>query len=136
MTSTMYTFADELFSDMHKDAFGFRPSADSSQNWKNMSDDDKQLVWDNMQCIIEEDIKVEQRERECEVTKFKESLVKVTAIAGSEIKALRWLTEEENFENDQDIEHWLYMSGLLYTDYGRKLREDLGALYGIPVPNF
>jgi hypothetical protein len=41
--------------------------------------------------------------------------------AGDEETALRWLTQDQEFYHEQDVEHWVYTQGILFTDYGREL---------------
>jgi hypothetical protein len=43
-----YTFDNATFSDLHKEAFGFRPDSGDQQIWDCSSDDDKQEWWDDM----------------------------------------------------------------------------------------
>jgi hypothetical protein len=45
MTIT-YTYSTELWSDLHKDARGYRPSAQDYHLWLNYSPEEKQIVWD------------------------------------------------------------------------------------------
>ena len=45
----MYTFSEELLSDLHKDARGFRPRSEWFwNNWNTSNDDGKQAIWDNL----------------------------------------------------------------------------------------
>ena len=45
--------------------------------------------------------------------------------AGDEETAIRWLTQDEEFYHSQDVEHWVYNQGILFTDYGRELVKQL-----------
>lgn len=44
----MYTFDGSIVSDLHKDTYGFRPTADFWANWNDSSDADKQHIWDHL----------------------------------------------------------------------------------------
>jgi hypothetical protein len=35
------------------------------------------------------------------------------------------LTADEEFYHSQDVEHWIYNQGILFTDYGRELVKKL-----------
>jgi len=48
--------------------------------------------------------------------------------AGDRATALRWLTEDERFYHSQDVEHWVWNQGVLFTDYGRELVKELEAV--------
>lgn len=48
--------------------------------------------------------------------------------AGDRANALRWLTEDERFYHSQDVEHWVWAQGVLFTDYGRELVKELEAV--------
>lgn len=48
--------------------------------------------------------------------------------AGDRANALRWLTEDERFYHSQDVEHWVWDQGVLFTDYGRELVKELEAV--------
>ena len=45
-----YTFCDNVFSDLHKDVYGFRPR---NHPYDNASDEDKQIIWDNLCAELE-----------------------------------------------------------------------------------
>jgi hypothetical protein len=45
--------------------------------------------------------------------------------ASDEETAIRWLTADEEFYHSQDVEHWIYNQGILFTDYGRELVKKL-----------
>lgn len=42
--------------------------------------------------------------------------------------ALRWMTQEERFYNLQDVEHWVWNKGILFTDEGKAVCKDLEVL--------
>ena len=47
--------------------------------------------------------------------------------AGDRKTALRWMIGG-TFENIQDVEHWVHIQGILFTEYGAKLVKELEAL--------
>jgi hypothetical protein len=42
----MSTYDESIISDLHKDVYGFRPRQDWWANWKAISEDAKQAIWD------------------------------------------------------------------------------------------
>lgn len=43
-----YTFDERCVSDLHKDAFGFRPNHDFWREWELSDNDGKQVIWDSL----------------------------------------------------------------------------------------
>ena len=119
----MYDFDDNIFSDLHKDAYGFRPRG---HEYYEALPARKQEIW----VKVCEDLEVAQdeearREQEA-VAEFKAQITKVIeAGAGNRITALRWMTSTETFYHSQDVESWVYKQGFLFTDYGRELVHEL-----------
>ena len=122
----MYDFDDNIFSDLHKDAYGFRPRG---HEYYEAAPARKQEIW----VKVCEDLEVAQdeearREQEA-VAEFKAQITKVIeAGAGNRITALRWMTSTETFYHSQDVEHWVYNQGILFTDYGRELVKELESI--------
>lgn len=50
-----YTFNEIEVSDLHKDAYGFRPSHDFWREWELSDNDGKQQIWDSMIDSLESD---------------------------------------------------------------------------------
>ena len=61
METRNYTFNADVLSDLHKDAYGFRPSGDFFREWDLLDNDGKQDLWDQLVDAVGESI---QRERE------------------------------------------------------------------------
>lgn len=49
-----YTYSDELYSDLHKDALGFRPAEAAWRRWQAMAPDEKQAHWVCLQTTMAE----------------------------------------------------------------------------------
>ena len=119
----MYDFDDNIFSDLHKDAYGFRPRG---HEYYKALPARKQEIWvkvcEDLEAAQEEEAR---REQEA-VAEFKAQITKVIeAGAGNRITALRWMTSTETFYHSQDVEHWVFNQGILFTDYGRELVKEL-----------
>jgi hypothetical protein len=132
---TVYTYSDELISDLHKDALGYRPSADFMDMWKNgLSDEGRQAEWDYLCKMVEESIAREKAEADQAVAEFNHRVLETIRYgAGDEETALRWMTQEgrdnEWMEHSQDAEHWVYNQGFLFTDRGREVVEMLKMIW-------
>ena len=123
-----YTFDENIFSDLYKDAYGFRPRGHEFYD-AGTSDDRKQEIWDFVceaqQASIEED----RRHEEIAIEKFKTRISEVIALGASDrATALRWMSSDETFYHDQCVEGWVYDQGILFTDYGREILTELKAV--------
>ena len=121
----MFTYDEEIFSDLHKDAYGFRPRI---HNFYKSTPEEKQKIWDatilDMNAAQEAE---EARAADC-VKDFKAEVDMVINTFGAEDRAtaLKWITDGDRFfYSRQDVEGWVYNRGILFTDYGRTLVEEL-----------
>jgi hypothetical protein len=118
-----YTFSTEIFSDLHKDAYGFRPRG---HEFYDATPERKQEIWDYLCQVVEDNI-VAEREHEARALRDFEAWVANTIAlgAGDRATALRWMTSSEDFYHSQSVEHWVWNQGILFTDEGRQLVKDL-----------
>ena len=112
--ATEYTYSDDCYSDLHKDALGFRPGQGGYELWDAMSPDEKQEQWDY---LIREMARSEEAERAFEqrcIEAFELQVTK-TMEAGAESReqAIRWLLEASDWGGDR--EYFCYLHGLPYN---------------------
>lgn len=120
------SISGDLISDLHKDARGYRPVESFWEGWNELSDEDKQDVFD----MLVEELKInEAAERELEkesITRFEARIQDVINLgAGDRKTALRWIASQETFYHMQCVEHFVWEIGILFTEYGRKLVKEL-----------
>ena len=122
-----YTFDENIVSDLHKDAYGFRPGADFWSDWKNASSNTKQKVWDDLLVDLEHSIERDRAEANAAAEEFMLRIEKMNEYGAADYEtALRWIVDAEGpFENDQDIEHFVWKQGLLCCEFGRHLVKDI-----------
>lgn len=133
-----FTFNSDLVSDLHKDAYGFRPSPDFWDMWKNgLTDEGRQAEWDYLCKKVEQDIEREKAEALAAVEEFDAELASILKVCPkSHVNdAIAYMTPAE-FEdnpnlNSQDIEHWVWQRGILFTDRGREVVEIVKRIYGV-----
>lgn len=89
-----YTFDENIVSDLHKDAYGFRPSSYFWDNWKNSTDDQKQVIWDGLVGDLEAEIERERNAQLQAVAEF-EKLVQNNLDHGAQSRedAIRWVVQ-------------------------------------------
>lgn len=123
----MESYADELYqyiSDASKDAQGFRYRMDiTGMTFADL--EQECVIWSKKAEIADQ---YEKEEAALAVEEFK-ALVKRTIEmgAGDEATALRWIADTES-QDAQDVEHFVYMQGILFTDYGRELCKKLKSI--------
>jgi len=119
----VYTYSEELFSDFHKDTYGFRPR---DHEFYSAMPERKQEIWDATGRAFD---RAQAEEAELEAQSLidfeKEVQAYIELGAGDRQTALRWMTQNLEFYHTQDIELWVWEKGILFTAEGRKLLEEL-----------
>ena len=118
----------DMYSDYHKEAYGFRPS-----NWSYIyAKTTEELLADF--AIFAEECKVnaefEAFQAAAAVEEFKASIANTIAIgAGDEATALRWIVEAAVEKYGWDYEHYLWSVGILHTDYGKEIGKRIAPIF-------
>ena len=124
-----FTYSDDLWSDLHKDVYGFRPSAIFMKNLLAFDEEAKQNLWDALCEQLEENTKAEQAAEVVAIEKFEARIQDIIELgAGNRTNALLWMTGTETFYHIQDVEHFVWEQGILFTDYGKQLVKDLAEI--------
>lgn len=110
----------------HKDAFGVKGR---HYDFSVMTMDELRAEADYISDAVNRQMEADRLQEESDLAEFK-SLVQRTIEmgAGDEETALRWLTQDQQFYHGQDVEHWVWDKGILFTDYGRELVKKLDAI--------
>jgi hypothetical protein len=131
-----YTFDAQIVSDLHKDAYGVRPSAFWWECWQNASDDERQAEWDDLLEVLDRTMAREQEEERIALAEFDKEVLSIMEIGKcDERTALAWMTPLE-FEdnpnlNSQDVEHWVWQNGILFTERGREIVQMVKQIHGV-----
>ena len=124
-----FTYSDELFSDLHKDVYGFRPRGVILDNWNILPAEQKQARWDQLCAELESNTIFEKQQEIKAVASFQARVQDVIELgAGNYTNALLWISGTETFYSVQCIEHFVWEQGILFTDYGKQLVKDLAAI--------
>jgi hypothetical protein len=109
----MTTFSDDLYSDLHKDAYGFRPRGEAWHAWLNMTDEQKEQQWNRLVKIVEDDIATEKRLEAEAIINFEDVVSNLIADGHPDRKsAVQWLHSLHNTLNDND--YLCYKFGIPY----------------------
>lgn len=98
-----YTFSEELYSDLHKDALGFRPKAAEWLSWKSMSDDEKQAHWDVLIRTMEEDEKQREIDEANMLATVETRIAREIAAGATRREAIDRLMTEQDALGDPDF---------------------------------
>jgi len=91
---TKYTFCENTISDLHKDAWGYRPSQGFWVRWEASNDDAKQSVWND----LIEDAKIKSEN----ASKLAKRIKEVCKLGASNYRtAIRWILEADGLEHDK-----------------------------------
>ncbi len=87
-----YTFDAQIVSDLHKDAYGCRPSSFWWQCWSEASDDERQAEWDDLCAAADRAVDEEKREEDRAYNVFEDRVVEaMLAGAKDRDEAILWL---------------------------------------------
>ena len=126
MTNEIYTYDENIFSDFHKDAYGFRPR---DHRFYDATPAEKQVIWDDVgRAFDDANAQEELAKRESQMNFEMEVQSFIKMGASNRETALRWMTDDMTFYTRQDVEGWVYNRGILFTDYGRELVKELMAI--------
>ena len=119
-------YSDCGFSDLHKDVYGFRPREMMMENWRAMNAKQKETLWNCLCEELEDNMKHEKIAEEKAVAEFKERIEEAQLWGARDyFDALRWITGCETFYHIQDVEHFVWEQGILFTDFGKQLVKDI-----------
>ena len=121
-----FNYSNDCFSDLYKDVYGFRPRGTIMEDWDSMEPVQKQAYWDELCAELEANTISEKQQAENAVAKFKARVQDVIGLGANDRKtALSWITGSETFYHSQDVEHFVWEQGILFTNYGKQLVKDL-----------
>jgi hypothetical protein len=128
MSTAMFTEREELlgcYSDFHKDAYGFRPRG---VNIMAMTDAELLADIQKFSAIADANYEAEVKREQADLIRFN-TLVEQTIAMGANDRrtALKWLFDgsEITVYSIQDIEHFVWSYGILFTDTGKALVQEL-----------
>jgi hypothetical protein len=121
-----FTYCDDLISDFHKDVYGYRPRESFWNEWETLTPTQKQTIWDEYDRVSELQAIEAKAQDERDIAEFEARVQDVINIgAGNRKTALKWITQSETFYHSQDVEHFVWEQGILFTAYGKQLVKDL-----------
>ena len=114
-----------LLSDMHKDAYGFRPRYYNSEA---MSIADIQEEIEKCSKVISKNLAEEEIHLQEDIKTFKALIIKTIVLGADDFKtALRWIFDGSGIASDEweATETFAWQNGILFSDYGRTIIKEL-----------
>jgi hypothetical protein len=114
----VYAFDENIVSDLHKDAYGFRPSGSWWMMWNEASDLRRQEIWDDLIDALRAEQEYEAERHARAIERF-EGLVSKTIEHGAADRetALRWIMDAS--ECNDDWEFLCHVYGLPYGFFNK-----------------
>ena len=102
-----YTYCDDTISDLHKDAYGFRPGSNFWSWWNTASDDEKQDQWDSLIRYAEAAAQEQREHEEAGIAKMEALIAEVIELGAKDrLSAIRWLFDGSDANGDWDYFAW------------------------------
>ena len=125
----MYTFDDNIVSDLHKDARGFRPCEYFWEEWTQSPDDVKQKIWDNLIDEMNRAMEQQKKDEAAALVEFRKTVAAQMQFCGVKwTKAVEYLAdaEDNDVDCDQDFDYFLWKQGIGFEDRAkiRKLYQE------------
>jgi hypothetical protein len=102
----MYTFDENIISDIFKDAYGFRPKDAFWDRWAQLTDEQKQAEWDWLCRLSDEAIAEEEAHQLNCIKQAEESIAKIldTVQGSTRQDAVRYLLDGHGADDIEDLE--------------------------------
>lgn len=117
MAHQQYTFDADLISDLHKDAYGMRPSPEFMVNWKAAPNDQKQEIWDDLIFELTRSLAEEKAEHEKAMAEFERKITDRLELGYDRKAAIRSIIGTLNEKDAIDQYGGSYVCYLLNLPY-------------------
>ena len=121
-----FNYSDDCFSDLHKDVYGYRPRGAAMEEWNSRTPRQKNELFNALCDELEEVTRDEKRQADRNLFEFTGQIMDMIELGAKDREtALRWMTQDHEFHSEQDVSHWVWAHGILFTEYGKQLVKDL-----------
>ena len=117
-----------LYSDFHKDAYGFRPRG---INVYAKTTEELKADYARFEAVCKENNEAEAIAQAEADSAFKTLIANTIQMgAGDEVTALRWIAEGAIEEYGYDYEHFIWSQGILFSAYGKEMAKKIAPIWG------
>ena len=114
-----FNYSNDLISDLHKDARGFRPKEYFWEEWNQLNDESKQCIWDTLISELEENNKINEGRERVALVSLRHRVAKTMKVFDCNWKvAMKILVEADGEDIDcpQGFGFFLFNNDIGYTD--------------------
>jgi len=104
------SFDENSISDLHKDAYGFRPDSLFWAAWAAFNVTQKQALWDSMLADLDRSIEEDRRLQEEAVLKFEDRIENLMHDCTNRQRIVQWLLDSEDCNGD--VEYFEFLNNL------------------------
>ncbi len=104
----MNTFDESLISDLHKDAYGFRPSESFWSTFAAFNPEQKQALWDSLLADLKRSVDEDYEREESAIFEFEDRVDNLMHDGTNRKAVIEWLMKEV----DEDAERFEFVNGL------------------------
>jgi hypothetical protein len=111
---TMYSYDENLFSDLYQDAHGFRPRG---HRFYDATPDEKEVIWNDTLNDLKVTIEDCKAAEVAAIETFEKNIADIEVMAGNRKTAIRWFVESLELSDDDKMyggEYVCYSLGLPY----------------------
>jgi hypothetical protein len=119
----------QIYSDFHKEAYGFRPRG---FDYSVLTTEQLKADFDRFAEVCRENAIEEELRLQADLKSFDLLIARTIQLGASDYKtALKWLFDGENldWQNPQDLEHFVWRKGILWSDKGKAVLKDLEEIF-------
>lgn len=117
------TFDRDILSDLHKDAYGYRPGAAYFQDWACWTNEERQVDWDRMVQMVADNEKWRGESESAALLRWNQHIdTQRDSLGISRATALRW--DMQAMEAEGDPGYYCYLWGLSY-DMAAEIMRDI-----------
>ena len=123
----MFTYSDDIISDLHKDAYGFRPSQRFFDDWASYTPAEKQECWDLLVDAMKASQAQEEAAEAANLAEFRKQVAATMKFCDCNWKkAVEFLcdAEGEDVDCEQGFDYFLWTQGIGFKD-----RQNIRQLY-------
>lgn len=89
-----YTYDERIVSDLHKDAYGFRPREAFWAEWNTSDEDGKQAIWDYLCEALDAEMEAQRERDERAIQEFENLVLRQLCVGAPDRQtAIRWIVE-------------------------------------------
>lgn len=106
------SYDENSISDLHKDAYGFRPGQSFWGFWAASNPEQKQACWDSMIADLKQSMDEEAKEEAAAIVRFEDRIDNLMHSGTTREKVIEWLMDAEDALGD--IEYFEFLVGIPY----------------------